>query len=310
MPPAVVARLARHAEPGERPFQPARVVEQRIAGADRREERRQRAVPAALQRQPGDRLLEHAQRIGERGGRPRPGRMTMQVRRAGVADHSIDPARQAPALREPLRPRHLEHGAERQHGARHQAGVVHRARPRLVAALARGQRERRDQVAAGRLARDRDPRRIAAERADPRRQPAIRRAGVLDRRRVGMLGREPVGDVDHQVAEPREHQAHQPVSVLRQQVKRAAVDVEHHRPRAGAMDRPVDVEPVPARVGAIDHVALDLDAVARRPRRRMQRRRAPPAPGTRSRRSASGRGATSVLRHAGRAGCRVGSSPT
>ena len=86
---------------------------------------------------------------------------------------------------------------------------------------------------------------------DPRRHPAVRGAGVLDRRRVRMLRREPVADVDDEVAEPREHQAHQPVRVLRQQVERAAVDVEHDRPRPGAMHRAVDVELVPSRVRAV-----------------------------------------------------------
>ena len=100
--------------------------------------------------------------------------------------------------------------------------------------------------------------------------PRVRGARVLDRRRVRMLRREPVADVDDEVAEAREHEAHQPVRVLRQQVERAAVHVEHDRPRLGPVHRAVDVELVPVVVRPVDDVALDLDAVALRVRRRVQ----------------------------------------
>ena len=90
--------------------------------------------------------------------------------------------------------------------------------------------------------------RIAAELARRARPSSVyARARVLDRGRIRMLRREPVADVDDEVAEAREHEAHQPVRVLRQQVERAAVHVEHDRPRLGPVHRAIDVELVASR---------------------------------------------------------------
>src|SRR5262249_17119606 len=105
---------------------------------------------------------------------------------------------------------------------------------------------------------------------DVRCEPAIRLARVLDRSRIWMARCEPVADVHDHVTEAREHQAHQPVRVLRQQVERTAVSVEHDRPRPGALHRAGDVELVPARVVAVYEIALDLDAMPLRPCERMQ----------------------------------------
>ena len=187
-------------------------------------------------RSPRGGAFEHEQRIGERGrsARRRAGghagtthRHRGAFRRSSTASCGASQNRSVS--------RDLQHRAERQHGARH----------------ARRSRTPRAPTAPGAAS-------IAASASDvirlpPADSPAtatrygsppssairdaiqrVRAARVLDRGRERMLRREPVADVDDEVAEPREHQAHQPVRVLRQQVERAAVHVEHDRPRLRA----------------------------------------------------------------------------
>ena len=167
----------------ERLFEAARVVEQRITRADRCEERRQRRARTCSRREarPAASSMTRSGSASSVAGPARADGHGGTTRR--VAEHSVDPARQLAALRESLgtaTPRASRRTAAR---ARHDAAVVDLARPRLGARLARRERQRGDQVAARRLARDRDAIRIAAELARCARPSTVRRAGVLDRRR-------------------------------------------------------------------------------------------------------------------------------
>ena len=78
-----------------------------------------------------------------------------------------------------------------------------------------------------------------------------------------MPRREAIVDVEHLEAAPRKRQRHDPVRVFGEDVKTTAVHVQHRRKRAGAVGRPVHVQPVLVRaVVDIGDVADDLAAVA------------------------------------------------
>jgi hypothetical protein len=67
---------------------------------------------------------------------------------------------------------------------------------------------------------------------------------------VWVLRREPVVDVECEVAGAREREPHQPMRVLRQEIKRTSVHVEHDGQGARTVRRSVDVEPVARVAGA------------------------------------------------------------
>ena len=240
----------------DRGLEALRAAEQRILGADGGEERRERPL--------GPAGLDDAQRARHGVVARRARHVEPEVGARGVEHQRLRPAAHARVLQVLGGVARIQEPVRREDRAKTDVRVEDLAREGLRPPVRGGHGEGRDKVATGALSGDRDPRRIATEALAVPVDPEESTARVLERRGIRVALALAVVDVEEEVPRAGDGERHDPVGLLREHPKTAAVHVHHDGQRVARARGHIGVELVERAVGrAVRDVPLQAEIEAR-----------------------------------------------